>query len=140
MNDGMLKPNLDLNATDKEYTINMEIPGVDEKDVRLEIVNDTLTIQGEKKAGKRGKRQKLLPDGTLLWVISVDAVAAGRCRPERCDGNLQEGRFDRHNVQEGAYESGREANRSKKCLILLTFPRSSIRTRSKPSLRTVSLD
>ncbi len=27
----------------------MEIPGVDEKDVRLEIVNDTLTIQGEKK-------------------------------------------------------------------------------------------
>ena len=49
MNDGMLKPNLDIGATDKEYTINMEIPGVDEKDVRLEIVNDTLTIQGEKK-------------------------------------------------------------------------------------------
>ncbi len=49
MSDGMLKPTLDLGATDKEYTITIEIPGVDEKDVRLEIVNDTLTIQGEKK-------------------------------------------------------------------------------------------
>ena len=49
MNDGMLKPTLDLGATDKEYTVTLEIPGVDEKDVRLEIVNDTLTIQGEKK-------------------------------------------------------------------------------------------
>jgi HSP20 family protein len=49
VNDGMLKPTLDLGATDKEYTITVEIPGVDEKDIRLEIVNDTLSIQGEKK-------------------------------------------------------------------------------------------
>ena len=49
LNDGMLKPTLDLGATDKEYTITVEIPGVDEKDVKLELVNDTLTIRGEKK-------------------------------------------------------------------------------------------
>ena len=46
---GMLKPTLDLGATDKEYSISVEIPGVDEKDVRLEIANDVLTIRGEKK-------------------------------------------------------------------------------------------
>ena len=45
----ILKPTLDLGATDKAYTITVEIPGVDEKDVKLEIVNDTLTISGEKK-------------------------------------------------------------------------------------------
>lgn len=49
MSEGMLKPTLDLGVTDKDYTITVEIPGVDEKDVRLEIANDTLTIQGEKK-------------------------------------------------------------------------------------------
>ena len=49
MSDGMLKPTLDLGATDKEYTITVEIPGVDEKDVKLEIANDTLTIKGEKR-------------------------------------------------------------------------------------------
>jgi HSP20 family protein len=53
--DGMLKPTLDLSATDKEYTIALEIPGVDEKDVKLEIANDTLTIRGEKKQEKEEK-------------------------------------------------------------------------------------
>jgi HSP20 family protein len=55
MADGMLKPTLDLSATDKEYTIAVEIPGVDEKDVKLEIANDTLTIRGEKKQEKEEK-------------------------------------------------------------------------------------
>lgn len=49
LTDGMLKPTLDLGATDKEYTITVEIPGVDDKDVKLELVNDTLSIRGEKK-------------------------------------------------------------------------------------------
>lgn len=53
--DGMLKPTLDLSATDKEYTVTVEIPGVDEKDVKLEIANDTLTIRGEKKHEKEEK-------------------------------------------------------------------------------------
>jgi HSP20 family protein len=35
--------------------VTLEIPGVDEKDVRLEIVNDTLTIQGEKKQANEEK-------------------------------------------------------------------------------------
>lgn len=46
---GMIKPTLDLGATEKEYTVTVEIPGVDQNDVELEIVNDTLTIRGEKK-------------------------------------------------------------------------------------------
>ncbi len=55
MADGMLKPTLDLSATDKEYTIAIEIPGVDEKDVKLEIADNTLTIRGEKKQEKEEK-------------------------------------------------------------------------------------
>ena len=55
MADGMLKPTLDLSATEKEYTIAVEIPGVDEKDVKLEMANDTLTIRGEKKQEKEEK-------------------------------------------------------------------------------------
>lgn len=44
-----LKPRLDLSATEKEYSIEIEIPGVNENDVSVELVNDTLTIRGEKK-------------------------------------------------------------------------------------------
>jgi len=49
INDSMLRPTLDLGATDKEYSVSVEVPGVDEKDVKVEIANDTLTIRGEKK-------------------------------------------------------------------------------------------
>jgi len=46
---GVLKPTLDIGATDEEYTISVEVPGVDEKDIQLELVGDTLTIRGEKR-------------------------------------------------------------------------------------------
>ncbi len=48
-----LKPTLDVAATDKDYTISVELPGVDPKDVQLEVVNDTMKIKGEKKQEKK---------------------------------------------------------------------------------------
>ncbi len=53
--EGFLKPTLDISATDKEYTIAVELPGVDEKNVALEVINDTLIIKGEKKQEKEEK-------------------------------------------------------------------------------------
>lgn len=57
MSNGMLKPTLDLGATDKEYTVTVEIPGVEEKDLRLEVDNNTMTIRGEKKQEKEEKKK-----------------------------------------------------------------------------------
>ncbi|ABK18537.1 Hsp20/alpha crystallin family protein [Syntrophobacter fumaroxidans] len=50
-----LKPMLDIAAGDKEYTITVELPGVDEKDVQLELQEDTLIIKGEKRQEKEEK-------------------------------------------------------------------------------------
>ena len=47
---GMFKPSLDLKATDKQYRISVELPGVDEKDIAIEIDKDVLVICGEKKS------------------------------------------------------------------------------------------
>ncbi len=44
-----LWPSLDILAKDNEYIITVEVPGVDEKDVKLEVSADgTLTVSGEK--------------------------------------------------------------------------------------------
>ena len=51
----VLKPRLDLGATEKEYTVSVEIPGGSEKDVTLELVHDTLIVRGEKKQEKEEK-------------------------------------------------------------------------------------
>lgn len=51
----LLRPNVDIAETGKDYTISMEVPGVDEKDVRLELSGNTLTISGEKRQEKESK-------------------------------------------------------------------------------------
>lgn len=45
----VLKPTVDIGSGEKEYTVTVEVPGVDEDDVKLELADDTLTIRGEKK-------------------------------------------------------------------------------------------
>jgi HSP20 family protein len=52
----LLKPNIDIEATDKEYRITAELPGVDEKDISVELSHDgTLTLRGEKKQEREDK-------------------------------------------------------------------------------------
>lgn len=57
LTDELLKPTLDIGATDKEYAISIEVPGVDQKDIKLDIVNNTMTISGEKKQEKEEKEK-----------------------------------------------------------------------------------
>jgi HSP20 family protein len=54
---GLLKPNVDIGVTEKEYTISVEVPGVSEKDAKVEISGDTLIISGEKKQEKEQRNQ-----------------------------------------------------------------------------------
>jgi HSP20 family protein len=54
----LLRPHVDVASTEKEYTITVEVPGVEEKDVKLELSRDgTLTISGEKKQEKEQKNK-----------------------------------------------------------------------------------
>lgn len=52
---GLMKPQVDVTANEKEYTITVEVPGVDEKDIKVEIAGNTMTIRGEKKLEKEKK-------------------------------------------------------------------------------------
>lgn len=47
--DLQLRPKVDVGATDKEYSITVEVAGVSDKDINLELVNGSLIIKGEKK-------------------------------------------------------------------------------------------
>lgn len=53
----MLKPQLDIKENDKEYKICVEIPGVQEEDIQIEVQGDTLSIRGEKKQEKEDKNE-----------------------------------------------------------------------------------
>lgn len=49
-------PSTDITETDKEVEVAIELPGIDEKDIDVRLTRESLTIRGEKKAGKEEKK------------------------------------------------------------------------------------
>ena len=54
---GKLMPATDVTETDKEIEISAELPGLEEKDVQINLSDNVLTIKGEKKAGNERKEK-----------------------------------------------------------------------------------
>jgi HSP20 family protein len=50
-----LTPSVDVTETDKEIEITAELPGLEEKDVQINVADNVLTIKGEKKSEKEEK-------------------------------------------------------------------------------------
>ena len=44
------RPKVELSETDKTVTVSAELPGMNEKDVQVEIANGVLSIRGERKS------------------------------------------------------------------------------------------
>lgn len=53
----MVKPYMNIGANDKEYTITVEVPGVREKDIALELSGNCLVIKGEKKQESEDRKK-----------------------------------------------------------------------------------
>jgi HSP20 family protein len=82
-NGGMLTPSVDVSETDKEIEITAELPGLEEKDVQINVADNVLTIRGEKTAEKeqKDKNYRLVErsygsfERTLELPAGVDADA-----------------------------------------------------------------
>lgn len=46
-------PSIDISESDKQYMIDVEVPGMRKEDIDLNIENNTLTISGERKFEKK---------------------------------------------------------------------------------------
>lgn len=55
---GLGWPQVDIDEADDEVRITAELPGLDEKDVSLEIANGVLSISGEKKSESEDKTRR----------------------------------------------------------------------------------
>ncbi|PMR73857.1 Hsp20/alpha crystallin family protein [Billgrantia endophytica] len=50
---GLLRPQLDIAERESEYLISIEVPGVEEKDIKLALDDHRLVIEGEKRQESR---------------------------------------------------------------------------------------
>jgi HSP20 family protein len=55
---GMGWPQIDIDETDKEVRVTAELPGLEEKDVSLELANGVLSISGEKRSESEDKARR----------------------------------------------------------------------------------
>lgn len=52
---GGAMPRVDVEETESEYRVSVELPGIDEKNVNLTLTDNVLTVRGEKKAEREEK-------------------------------------------------------------------------------------
>jgi HSP20 family protein len=73
-------PNIEVSETDKDIKVTAELPGLEEKDVQLELANGVLSIKGEKKTETEDK-ERLFSErsyGRFERRIPVEDVDEGR--------------------------------------------------------------
>lgn len=51
------RPKVDISETDAEYQLELELPGVELKDVELSVNNGVLLVRGEKKSSQESKQR-----------------------------------------------------------------------------------
>lgn len=63
-------PTVEVSETNKEIKVTAELPGLDEKDVRVELTNGVLAIAGEK---RRKLRTRIDCSASVTTAVSNDA-------------------------------------------------------------------
>jgi HSP20 family protein len=57
LNTGTFYPAVDIYEGEKEITLKAELPGIDKKDVQVEINDGVITLRGERKIEKENKKE-----------------------------------------------------------------------------------
>lgn len=87
---GVMVPELDIHENSKQLTIEVDLPGVDEKDVSVTLANGMLTIRGEKKTEREEKKENY-----YLAERSYGAFERTVSMPDTIDENKLEAKFDK---------------------------------------------
>jgi HSP20 family protein len=83
-------PELDVRDDGKQVTIEVDLPGVTEKDVSVTLANGVLTIKGERKSEREEKK-----DSYYLAERSYGSFERALRIPETIDDRSLEAKFDK---------------------------------------------
>lgn len=63
LGESVIRPNIDISGDEKQYFVTVEVPGVEEKNLHVEVENDSLRIYGEKRYEQRSKSNEAKAEG-----------------------------------------------------------------------------
>jgi HSP20 family protein len=87
----LLIPVLDLNETDNEYVVTVELPGVRKEDVSVEITEGVLTVRGEKKSEREEKKERSCWAERSYGSFSRSFTLPANAVPDRIDTSYKDG-------------------------------------------------
>jgi HSP20 family protein len=71
------EPRVEVTENGKSYTVIVELPGLDEKDVKVQVGNDMLTVSGEKKVERTDEKthysERTYGNFTRVFTLPLDA-------------------------------------------------------------------
>ncbi len=107
---GAFTPRLDVNESEREISISTELPGVEQKDVNVEVADGELTISGE-------KRQEHQDENEEGWKVVERSFCSFRRvipLPEEVDSNAIKARFKDGVLNVTIPKTGESRSRKKK--------------------------
>jgi HSP20 family protein len=81
-------PNVEVKENGKSYTVSVELPGLDEKDVKALVEDDVLTISGEKKVERTDEK-------THYSERSYGSFTRSFTLPDDADSNAVSAKFSK---------------------------------------------
>jgi len=83
-----MAPDMDVKETAKDFLVEAELPGVDEKDISVTLTNGVLVLKGEKKQERDEKK-----DNYYLVERSFGSFQRSMRLPDTADENKVEAKF-----------------------------------------------
>lgn len=102
-------PTVDMSETDKAYEITAELPGMDEKDLDVNVTDDVLTISGEKKDERKEEKK-----GYYVQERRYGQFRRSLRLPQDADVEKISARFDKGVLRVEVPRTGDAAKRGRK--------------------------
>lgn len=84
-------PPVDIYEDDQKLTFKVEIPGIDEKDIKVEIENNVLTVHGERKLEKDIKEENFRRMERHYGAFSRSFTLPSAVDPQKIEANYTYG-------------------------------------------------
>jgi len=84
-------PPVDIYEDDQRLTFKVEVPGIDEKDIKVEIENNVLTVHGERKLEKDVKEENFRRMERHYGAFSRSFTLPSTADPEKIEANYAHG-------------------------------------------------
>ena len=107
----MLVPAADIYETPDELVVELEVPGFDEKDLDVEVIDHVLTVKGTRKETKEQDGEDVPPARAARPRVPAPLRASARGGHDEGEGRLHEGRAGAPHAEDDRGEGPQDSDR-----------------------------